>query len=166
MRKDASGWSVRFSDEDARQLRAAGVWRGRTIVDDATEAAAAVPDQICLRDGARAISYRDILLEAQALAAGLAERGLLPGQVVAFQLPNWIEAAAAASLASSTMVRPRQTPAARSCRASSSLNRTPHPLASLRICASPPWRCASRVGVMRLFRTHIVRYRIIYDGPS
>ncbi len=93
MRKDASGWSVRFSDEEARQLRAAGVWRGRTIVDDATEAADAVPDQICLRDGARAISYRDILLEAQALAAGLAERGLRPGQVVAFQLPNWIEAA-------------------------------------------------------------------------
>ena len=93
MRRDASGWGVRFSDEEARQLRAAGVWRGRTIVDDANEAAAAVPDQICLRDGARAISYRDILLEAQALAVGLAERGLLPGQVVAFQLPNWIEAA-------------------------------------------------------------------------
>ena len=93
MRKDASGWRVRFSDEEARQLRASGVWRGRTIVDDATDAAAAVPDQICLRDGARAISYRDILLEAQALAAGLAQRGLRTGQVVAFQLPNWIEAA-------------------------------------------------------------------------
>ena len=93
MRKDASGWRVRFSDEEARQLRASGVWRGRTIVYDATEAAAAVPDQICLRDGVRAISYRDILLEAQALAAGLSQRGLRPGQVVAFQLPNWIEAA-------------------------------------------------------------------------
>lgn len=93
MRRDASGWRVRFSDEEARQLRASGVWRGRTIVDDATEAAAAVPDQICLRDGVRAISYRDILLEAQALAASLAQRGLRPGQVVAFQLPNWIEAA-------------------------------------------------------------------------
>lgn len=93
MRKDASGWRVRFSEEEARQLRAAGIWRGRTIVDDATEAAAAVPAQICLRDGARAISYRDILREAQALAAGLAELGLRPGQVLSFQLPNWIEAA-------------------------------------------------------------------------
>ncbi len=93
MRKDASGWTVRFSEEEASQLRAAGIWRGRTIIDDATEAAAAAPDEICLRDGARAISYREILLEARALATGLSARGLRAGQVVAFQLPNWIEAA-------------------------------------------------------------------------
>lgn len=93
MRKDASAWNVRFSEDEARELRASGIWRGRTIVDDATEAAAAAPDQICLRDGTRAISYQGILQEARALAAGLAERGLRPGQVVSFQLPNWIEAA-------------------------------------------------------------------------
>ena len=93
MRKDASQWSVRFSQDEARQLRCAGIWRDRTLVDDAIDAAAAMPQQVCLRDGVRAITYRDILLEAQALAAGLADLGLRPGQVVAFQLPNWIEAA-------------------------------------------------------------------------
>ena len=93
MRKDASGWSVRFSEAQAQRFRAAGIWRGRTIADDAIDAAAAAPDHICIRDGTRAISYGDILLEAQCLAAGLAERGLRPGQVVAFQLPNWVEAA-------------------------------------------------------------------------
>jgi len=93
MREDASGWRVRFSDEEAQRLRAAGVWRGSTIALDATDAAAAVPDEICLRDGARAISYGNILLEAKALAAGLSARGLRKGQVVAFQLPNWVEAA-------------------------------------------------------------------------
>ena len=93
MRRDPSGWRVGFTDEEARRLTASGVWRGRTIADDARDAAAAVPDQVCVRDGTRAISYREILLEAQSLAAGLVTHGLRAGQVVAFQLPNWIEAA-------------------------------------------------------------------------
>lgn len=93
MRVDASGWVVGFDDEQAKRLEAAGIWRGRTIYDDAREAAAATPDRICLQDGTREISYQGILLEAQMLAAVLAAHGLRPGQVVSFQLPNWIEAA-------------------------------------------------------------------------
>lgn len=93
MRMDASGWSVGFTDAQARRLEANGVWRGRTIADDARDAAAETPDMVCLCDGMREATYREVLAEAQALAAGLAARGLRPGQVVAFQLPNWIEAA-------------------------------------------------------------------------
>jgi non-ribosomal peptide synthetase component E (peptide arylation enzyme) len=92
MRVDASGWAVGFTDEEARRLSASGVWPGRTIADHARAAAAATPDRICLREGMRAVGYRDILLDAERLAAALVQRGLRPGQVVAFQLPNWIEA--------------------------------------------------------------------------
>ncbi len=39
-------------------------------------------------------TYRDVELVARRLAAGLRSRGVGPGDVVAFQLPNWMEAAA------------------------------------------------------------------------
>src|SRR5882757_6488604 len=40
-------------------------------------------------------TFRDVELEARRLAAGLRARGVGPGDVVALQLPNWMEAAAA-----------------------------------------------------------------------
>ncbi|MDL4816373.1 AMP-binding protein [Actinomadura opuntiae] len=39
-------------------------------------------------------TFRDVELVARRLAAGLRARGVRPGDVVAFQLPNWMEAAA------------------------------------------------------------------------
>src|SRR5215467_7842241 len=39
-------------------------------------------------------TFADVELVARRLAAGLRERGVGPGDVVAFQLPNWMEAAA------------------------------------------------------------------------
>ncbi len=39
-------------------------------------------------------TFRDVELVARRLAAGLRARGVGPGDVVAFQLPNWMEAAA------------------------------------------------------------------------
>ncbi|WP_102142341.1 AMP-binding protein [Mycobacterium hubeiense] len=39
-------------------------------------------------------TFRDVELTARRLAAGLRARGVQPGDVVAFQLPNWMEAAA------------------------------------------------------------------------
>jgi acyl-CoA synthetase len=40
-------------------------------------------------------TFRDVEIEARRLAAGLRARGVRPGDVVALQLPNWKEAAAA-----------------------------------------------------------------------
>jgi acyl-CoA synthetase (AMP-forming)/AMP-acid ligase II len=39
------------------------------------------------------VTYAEVLREASGLAAGLWELGLRPGDVISFQLPNWIEAA-------------------------------------------------------------------------
>jgi acyl-CoA synthetase len=39
-------------------------------------------------------TFRDVELEARRLAAGLHARGVGPGDVIALQLPNWMEAAA------------------------------------------------------------------------
>jgi acyl-CoA synthetase (AMP-forming)/AMP-acid ligase II len=39
-------------------------------------------------------TFADVLDQARRLAGGLRRRGIKPGDVVAFQLPNWVEAAA------------------------------------------------------------------------
>lgn len=38
-------------------------------------------------------TFRDVEIRARRLAAGLQARGVGPGDVIAFQLPNWVEAA-------------------------------------------------------------------------
>jgi cyclohexanecarboxylate-CoA ligase len=90
---DISGLDVRLEPERIRALRAAGIWRNRTLADDARDRAAANPERVCIRDGRRAITYAEILAEARGLAAGLWGIGVRPGDVISFQLPNWIEAA-------------------------------------------------------------------------
>ncbi len=67
-------------------------WAGRTIADFARQRAAADPDGVALVDGVRALTYGGWLAEAQGLANAMAARGLEPGDVVAFQTPNWHEA--------------------------------------------------------------------------
>jgi hypothetical protein len=75
--------------EFARQ----GLWPAETIADRAAGLALARPDDPCLIDEAGTVSFAALWADAQALAAALRARGFLPGEVVAFQLPNWREAA-------------------------------------------------------------------------
>jgi cyclohexanecarboxylate-CoA ligase len=91
--RDVSGWDIRLDPAETRAFRASGVWRNRTIGDDARERAALEPHRVCLRDAYRSVTFLEFLREAQALAAGLRSLGLKTGDVVSFQLPNWIEAA-------------------------------------------------------------------------
>lgn len=75
------------------RYRASGAWSDQTIAGSARE--------LLQRDGARIAyvaaerrwSLAEIFADAEALAAGLAARGLRAGDVVSFQLPNWVEVA-------------------------------------------------------------------------
>ncbi|MCW1382765.1 AMP-binding protein [Novosphingobium sp. KCTC 2891] len=69
-------------------------WDRRTIADHAIERAAATPDFVCMVDGEGEYTYASLLAEATALSAALRARGLEQGDVIAFQVPNWREAAA------------------------------------------------------------------------
>jgi cyclohexanecarboxylate-CoA ligase len=91
--KDVSGLKIRLDPEKTRDLRAAGIWCNRTLGNDARDRALREPDRVCIRDGRRAVTYAEALHEARGLAAGLWALGLRPGDVISFQLPNWIEAA-------------------------------------------------------------------------
>jgi non-ribosomal peptide synthetase component E (peptide arylation enzyme) len=91
--KDISGLNVRLDPAKMQAYRAAGVWRNRTIAEDARRRASIEPNRVCLRDAHRSVTYAQVLQEAEGLAAGLWQLGLRPGDVISFQLPNWIEAA-------------------------------------------------------------------------
>jgi len=83
--------------ELARRYEAEGWWTRDTIGDLVARGLSAAPGTVFrVHSGARPWSgtFADVELIARRLAAGLRSRGVGPGDVVAFQLPNWMEAAA------------------------------------------------------------------------
>ncbi len=76
------------------RLRAAGLWRGRTIGETWLETSAALGDATALFDADRTIDFERLGDHTLRLAGALASLGIGPGDGVAYQLPNWWEAAA------------------------------------------------------------------------
>jgi acyl-CoA synthetase (AMP-forming)/AMP-acid ligase II len=93
VRTDVSGWTTRLSDEAIDRYRRSGAWRGVTLADCAVREAARAPDRIALVEGERSITYGQVLAEAHRLVAAFDTLGMRPGDVISFQLPNWIETA-------------------------------------------------------------------------
>ncbi|GHA87731.1 (2,3-dihydroxybenzoyl)adenylate synthase [Streptomyces termitum] len=81
----------------AARYRAAGWWEGLTFGAMLRDRAAAHPDRVAVVDHAgpggtrRALTYADLDLRADRLAAGLAARGITAGDRVVVQLPNTAE---------------------------------------------------------------------------
>ena len=69
------------------------VWQRKTLADLARAQAAAAPDFVCFIDGEGQYTFAEVLAQAEALSASLHARGLAAGDVIAFQVPNWREAA-------------------------------------------------------------------------
>ena len=69
-----------------------GVWDERTIAEQATALAEADPGFVALIEGDEQVSRAQIVADAEALSAAMHARGLRPGDVIAFQVPNWREA--------------------------------------------------------------------------
>ena len=83
-------------DELIERYRARGWWTGETIGELLDRGLAAAPGAVFrVHSEVRPWSgtFADVELEARRLAAGLRDRGVGPGDVVVFQLPNWKEAA-------------------------------------------------------------------------
>lgn len=68
-----------------------GYWRNETIYAIARAHADRTPDRFALRDGARRLTWRQLVAAADAFAADLAGRGVARGQRVAFWMPDRIE---------------------------------------------------------------------------
>ncbi len=71
----------------------AGLWDKRTLADQAYALAAVDPGFVAVVDGEVQRTRADLVSDAEALSAALHGRGLRAGDVVAFQVPNWHEAA-------------------------------------------------------------------------
>jgi len=83
--------------ELAKRYEAEGWWTRDTFGDLLARRLAATPQTPFLVHSAVrpwAGTFGDVEVVARRLAAGLRDRGVGPGDVVAFQLPNWMEAAA------------------------------------------------------------------------
>ncbi|KQM17336.1 AMP-binding protein [Novosphingobium sp. Leaf2] len=70
----------------------AGLWDERTIAQQAIALAQADPGFVALYEGDVQVTREQAVGDAQALSAALFARGLRPGDVLAFQVPNWREA--------------------------------------------------------------------------
>jgi acyl-CoA synthetase (AMP-forming)/AMP-acid ligase II len=94
MRKDISGWSVRLDDELIERYTKSGDWPNKTMADYAEEVAERAPQRVTHVFGSERLTAPQLLNEARRLASALQKRGLVAGDVVSFQLPNWREAVA------------------------------------------------------------------------
>lgn len=93
MRRDISGWNVRWDEADAQRWVAEGKWLNRTLADAVREAARDQPQRVTQVCGGRGVTAGEIWEGATRLAGALQAHGLQAGDVVAFQTPNWHEAA-------------------------------------------------------------------------
>ncbi|WP_030620647.1 AMP-binding protein [Streptomyces fulvoviolaceus] len=83
--------------ELVKRYEAEGWWTRDTLGDLLARGLAAAPDtEFRVHSAVRPWSgtFRDVERTARRLAGGLRARGVGPGDTVAFQLPNWMEAAA------------------------------------------------------------------------
>jgi acyl-CoA synthetase (AMP-forming)/AMP-acid ligase II len=92
MRTDISGWQVRLDDALIEQHVKSGAWQNRTVAELARELAARDPQRVTHVFEGRNYTIGKLVSDADALAASLRAIGLRPGDVVSFQLPNWVEA--------------------------------------------------------------------------
>lgn len=93
MRTDPGGFATRWSDEMAQRWFAEGHWRAETLTDAARAAVADAPDRVLLIEGDRRVTRAEAWDQSLRLARFLRDRGLEPGDVISFQLPNWLETA-------------------------------------------------------------------------
>jgi len=93
LKGDPSGFLIRWSEEMAERYRNEGFWQDRTLVDVARAAVADDPERVLLIEGDHMLTRRAAWERALRLAGFFLSRGLKPGDVISFQLPNWIEAA-------------------------------------------------------------------------
>ena len=93
MRTDPSGFAIRWSEALASRYLAEGYWQPTTLVDVARAAVAQEPGRVLLIEGSAKLTRQDAWNQALRLSAFFRARGLVPGDVVSLQLPNWTEAA-------------------------------------------------------------------------
>lgn len=79
----------RLSETHIERYRSKGVWRDETLVDMFTDAVTEHPEST-ITGPKRSLDYDELQREVKAVSAGLQEIGIEAGDVVSYQLPNWV----------------------------------------------------------------------------
>ena len=80
-----------LTPERIQRETAAGFWRDKVITDFLDQHADATPDKVAFVDSRREVTFAELRAEVDATARGLLAKGVGAGDVVSFQIPNWIE---------------------------------------------------------------------------
>ncbi|MET8800244.1 AMP-binding protein [Nocardia sp. NPDC004568] len=80
-----------LSSELIDRYTRAGYWGDRVITDYLDEWASRTPDKVAFVDSRRQVTFAELKQLSDRCALGLLELGVGPGDVVSFQVPNWIE---------------------------------------------------------------------------
>ncbi|TCK24612.1 AMP-binding protein [Pseudonocardia endophytica] len=84
--------ATRLDDEHARRTIDAGFWAGNLIDGYLAAAAARTPAAVAVVDRGRSWTYGELDGAVNRFASALRSRGVVPGDVVSWMLPNWAEA--------------------------------------------------------------------------
>lgn len=82
-----------MSEELTKRYERKGYWSNESFVDIVERAFQKYPNQELVGPNRR-VTYAELAAEVRAVAAGLRNLGIEPGDVVSYQLPNWVTAIA------------------------------------------------------------------------
>ncbi|RQW39373.1 cyclohexanecarboxylate-CoA ligase [Novosphingobium sp. LASN5T] len=86
-----SSWQTRLETDVAAGFIESGQWRGVTLFHQAAYQARNRGTATAIVDGEMSRTFAEVMQESQMLAGWFRQLGLVPGEVVSFQLPNWSE---------------------------------------------------------------------------
>jgi len=82
---------TRLNRDSIEKYTKEGYWINKTLGEYFDEAVKKCPDKEAAVDGDRRVTYRQLGMMVERMALGLLELGIKKGDVVSFQLPNWLE---------------------------------------------------------------------------
>lgn len=92
MRRDISGFDVRWDEQQARRWKEGGQWADLTIADRARQLAQRAPEFVTHVCGDVELTAGQAWEQSGKLAAALWDKGFRAGDRLAFETPNWHEA--------------------------------------------------------------------------
>jgi cyclohexanecarboxylate-CoA ligase len=84
-------FSTTLTSELIQRYTTSGAWPNRLLTDFLDDAVAASPGKIAIIDSRGSVTFGELTTQAARCAQALLALGLKPGDVIALQLPNWIE---------------------------------------------------------------------------
>jgi len=84
-------FQTRLTPERIERYTRSGHWGAETFYDILARRASAHPDRVALVDRARRVTYGELKIRVDRVAAHLSALGLGPGDIITIQLPNWTE---------------------------------------------------------------------------